>query len=87
MVVVQDEEGAPVAGASIRAATADVASNDFAKTDADSDVNRVRKATIGFSWKLFENEVAGGRLVLEGARSKTGSESSNSGLLNLLWAF
>ena len=60
---------------------------DIVKTDVESSVDRVRKATIGFSLKIFENDVSGGRLVLEGARNKAGGENSNSALLNLLWAF
>ena len=60
---------------------------DYAKTTGVSTADRTRKATVGVAFSAFETEASAGRIVVEGARTHDGTGSSNSALLNLLWAF
>ena len=60
---------------------------EYSKTAIGSDSTRQRKATLGCSLKLYETEVSGGRVVIEGARNNSGEGRTNSALVSLLVAF
>ena len=60
---------------------------DEVKTETGDDTVRTRKGTIGCAIRLHENEVNGGRLVIEAFRKREGTEFANGAAINLLWAF
>ncbi len=60
---------------------------EYAKTDGGADSGRKRKAVVGCSFKLFENDVSAARLVPELARNESGGVRGNSALINFLLAF
>ncbi len=59
---------------------------DEVKTQDETGVNKIQKGTLGCSFQVFQNEATAGRLVLEVARQKEAGLSTNSALLDLLWA-
>lgn len=60
---------------------------DEVKAETEGETVRTRKGTLGCAVRLFENEITGGRLVLEAFRKKEAAESANGALIGLLWAF
>jgi len=60
---------------------------DDVKTTDDVAETRTRKGTLGTAFRLFENEITAGRIVLEVSRTKDQDVSSNGALAALLWAF
>jgi hypothetical protein len=60
---------------------------DEVKTETEEETVRTRKGTVGCAIRLFENEITGGRLVLEAFRKKEAGESANGAVVNLLWVF
>ena len=60
---------------------------EYAKTDMGSDAERQRKETLGCSFSAFETDVSAGRITVEAARNKVGSDHANSALINFSLAF
>ena len=60
---------------------------DDVKTRDYTEENRTQKATAGCSFRIFENEISAGRMVLEVSRTKDSGLSANGALLGLLVAF
>jgi hypothetical protein len=62
---------------------------DDATTELETGKDHVRQGTLGVALQLYQNEWTAGRLVIELARSSDPSThtNTNSGLLNLVWAF
>jgi hypothetical protein len=60
---------------------------DEVRTETEGGIDRTQKGTVGCAIRLFENEITGGRLVLEAFRKKEAGETASGAALNLLWAF
>ena len=59
---------------------------DDVKTETTDGTDRVRQGTVGCAIRLFDNEITGGRMVIEGFRKKETGVSTTGALLNFLWA-
>lgn len=60
---------------------------DQVKTEDEEGAERIRKATIGCAFRLYQSEITAGRLVLEASSQKEGDVSTNAALFHLLWTF
>lgn len=60
---------------------------DDVTTEGEQGDDRLRKGTLGCSFRVYESDVTGGRLVLEVSRKQEAGVTTNAALFNVLWAF
>ena len=62
---------------------------DDATTELDTGKDHVRQGTVGVALQIYMTESTSGRVVIEGARSSDPNThtNTNSGLVNVVWAF